>query len=73
MTHNKPLAAHSPFGLMTPEQLSEALHISVGTLANWRYRNEGPAWHSLGSRVAYRIEDVERWLKTCRISTSHAA
>lgn len=49
----------------TPAELAERLDVSVGTLANWRWRGEGPRYVKLGaarsSRVRYRAEDVTAW------------
>jgi predicted DNA-binding transcriptional regulator AlpA len=55
----------------SPAELAERLGVSVGTLANWRWRGEGPRYVKLGSgrssRVRYRAEDVAAW------ETRHAA
>lgn len=49
--------------LLTPEQASEYLSIPVGTLANWRYRGEGPRYVKAGGRlVRYRAVDLDSWL-----------
>ncbi len=48
--------------LMTPRQLSDYLGVPVQTLANWRWREEGPKWIKLGRHVRYRPNEVERWL-----------
>ena len=53
------------------------LGVSVSTLAKWRVSGKGPRFVKLGSRVAYRISDLEEWLDAqTRMSTSdpgHAA
>lgn len=36
--------------------------IAVRTLANWRARGEGPSYVRVGTRIAYRIEDLDSWL-----------
>ncbi|MGW3571658.1 helix-turn-helix transcriptional regulator [Streptomyces sp. NPDC000941] len=50
---------------LTPRQLAHELGVSVGTLANWRWREEGPRYVKLGSGrsspVRYRREDVDAW------------
>jgi hypothetical protein len=33
--------------------------VSVRTLERWRWLNQGPAYLKLGSRVLYRLEDIE--------------
>lgn len=49
----------------SPAELAERLGVSVGTLANWRWRGEGPQYVKLGSGrsspVRYRAEDVAAW------------
>ena len=35
--------------------------ITIGTLANWRSRQEGPAFQKFGSRVRYALEAVEQY------------
>ncbi|MDT0309270.1 helix-turn-helix domain-containing protein [Streptomyces sp. DSM 44917] len=47
---------------MDPRELSEYLGVPVQTLANWRWRNEGPKFRRVGRHVRYRPEDVEAWL-----------
>lgn len=53
--------------LLTPSQLSERWSINVGTLRNWRSKGKGLPFLKLGdgkgSRVMYRIEDVELFEK----------
>ena len=53
------------------------LGLSVSTLAKWRVSGKGPKFVKLGSRVGYRISDLEDWLEAqTRVSTSdpgHAA
>ncbi|MHC0430674.1 helix-turn-helix transcriptional regulator [Streptomyces sp. O3] len=54
---------HARSSLLTPKQAATYLSVSPGTLANWRYRNEGPDYVKLGSRcVRYRPTDLELWL-----------
>lgn len=53
---------HSQVRLVSPTQLSEYTGIPVQTLANWRWRAEGPPWFKLGRHVRYRWSDVEKWL-----------
>ncbi|GAB3718779.1 helix-turn-helix transcriptional regulator [Nocardiopsis nanhaiensis] len=48
--------------LLGASQLSEYTGIPVQTLANWRWRGEGPPWFKLGRHVRYRIAEVEKWL-----------
>ena len=42
-------------------ELSRRWGISPRTLERWRTVGEGPAYLKIGGRVAYRLEDVERF------------
>jgi hypothetical protein len=52
--------------LLTPRQLSELLQVPMQTLANWRWRGEGPKFIKLGegrtAPVRYRPESVAAYL-----------
>jgi predicted DNA-binding transcriptional regulator AlpA len=57
---------NNPNQLLTPQQVSDLLQISVGTLENWRMRGHGPKYLKLGgthrSPVRYRQQDVEDFM-----------
>lgn len=48
--------AHSD--LLTPAQLAERWHVTIGHLANLRHQGEGIGYLKIGTRVAYRYQDV---------------
>lgn len=51
--------------LLTPRQAAEYLGVHLGTLANWRYKGEGPPAVRIGrgrGHWRYRPEDLEAWL-----------
>ncbi len=49
--------------LATPAEVAEALHTTPATLAQWRYRGDGPKFVRAGRRrVLYRWADVEAWI-----------
>lgn len=48
--------------LMTEEQVSKLLHVSVASLRRWRLERRGPAFIKVGSLVRYKPEDLEQWL-----------
>jgi predicted site-specific integrase-resolvase len=48
---------------LTPVEVADRLRVSVGTLANWRCRGEGPKFAKFGSRVLYPLSEVERYEK----------
>ena len=42
------------------------------TLATWRSKGVGPAFIKIGARVAYRGEDLNRWLEERTVRTTAA-
>jgi excisionase family DNA binding protein len=48
--------------LMTEEEVSKALNVSVASLRRWRLERRGPAFIKVGSLVRYKPEDLELWL-----------
>lgn len=44
-------------------ELAERLSISRKTLQKWRSLGIGPAYLKLGSKVVYRVEDIEAYIK----------
>lgn len=52
--------------LMTIEEVSDYLRVSVDTLYHWRVRGYGPTGIRVGKHVRYRVEDVENWVEKQR-------
>lgn len=49
--------------LATPAEVAEALHTTPASLAQMRYRGDGPKFVRAGRRrVLYRWIDVEQWI-----------
>jgi hypothetical protein len=48
-------------GALTPGQLAERWQCSAQTLANMRYREQGPRYVKVGRLVRYRLVDVETY------------
>lgn len=46
----------------TPDEVSEKLRISTGTLANWRSSGTGPPYKRLGKHVRYPAGPFHKWL-----------
>jgi hypothetical protein len=44
---------------LTQTELARRWRISPRTLERWRWLNQGPTFLKLGSRIAYRLLDVE--------------
>jgi hypothetical protein len=57
--------------LLTPQELADLLHVSPGTLANWRSNGRGPKYLKVGPeppadrqdrrRVRYERDTAEKW------------
>jgi hypothetical protein len=45
------------------------LRLSPGTLANWRWRGQGPPFAKIGGRVLYEREALIAWVRD-RVETS---
>lgn len=48
---------------LTTEDLAKRLHMSPGTLRNWRIKNLGPRYIKSGKKVLYPAQEVETWEK----------
>lgn len=49
--------------LITQEELADLAGVAVGTVENWRYKqDEGPDYVKVGRLVRYRPSAVEKWL-----------
>lgn len=49
--------------LLNAEKASNAIGVSIKTLANWRCAGSGPEFRKIGSRVFYRRSDLMRYRK----------
>lgn len=55
--------------LMTPDQTSDALGISLAELSNLRHGNAGPNYHGIGlGLIRYNSADVMRWRASRTVS-----
>ena len=52
--------------LLDEHDVAELLKMSVHTLRQWRSVGRGPGYVKLGSRVRYRPDDINDWLKESR-------
>lgn len=58
--------------IMTAEELAPAIHVSVGSLAQDRYRNRGIPYIRMGRRIRYARADVARYLAANRSQAASA-
>ena len=59
-----------PRALATPQEVADYLRKPVKTLAEWRYRGIGPAYHRSGRDVRYAWSDVLDWVARQRRETA---
>ncbi|MBS6364029.1 MAG: helix-turn-helix domain-containing protein [Actinomycetaceae bacterium] len=58
---------------LSADEAAQALGVNTKTLANWRSRGLGPRFvrtGDAGSRVLYRVRDIEQWLDAHEVETS---
>ena len=48
---------------VTSPEAAELLGVPEGTLRNMRSRREGPAFSKVGTKVLYRVKDLEKYLE----------
>jgi hypothetical protein len=46
---------------LTQRQLADRWQMSPRTLERWRWLGEGPRFLKIGSRVVYRLQDIEHY------------
>lgn len=56
------LGGPAPTPLLTTEQVAAYLQVTVATLHQWRYRNEGPPAAKVGRHLRWRLADLDDWL-----------
>lgn len=52
------------------KECARVVGVSPATLESWRSRNHPhqPPFYVVNGRVVYDIEEVERWMQTCRVT-----
>lgn len=57
---------------LSPDQLAARWgdRVKTKTLANWRCRGEGPTFQKIGSRIGYKVSDVEEYERRNRFKTT---
>ena len=58
-----PPAIDLPRRCLSVREAAVYLNAAPQTLYNWRHLGQGPPYVRIGSRVVYRIEDLEAWLE----------
>jgi hypothetical protein len=51
---------------LKPVAAAEKIGVTVGTLANWRWKGFGPAYYAIGGMIRYADEEIDTWIATGR-------
>ena len=46
---------------LTPRQTAAMLGLTVETIARYRCKGMGPAYHKFGGNIRYRLSDIREW------------
>ncbi len=57
---------------LTPAEAAAVLSVPTATLAQWRYRGEGPVYSKVGSVVRYRRDALDAWLTAAEVQPRSA-
>ena len=55
---------------VSAESAADYLGLTSKCLANWRWRGQGPKYLVVGSRVRYRLSDLDEYLSRCERTPS---
>lgn len=55
---------------LTAQEAANFLRVSIPTLERWRTLGAGPPFVRCGRRILYRVQDLEDWLASQRVSPS---
>jgi len=56
-----------PTKMYSPNDPALRLIATSGTLAFWRHKGRGPAFHKIGVKIYYAGEDLNSWLAARRV------
>jgi excisionase family DNA binding protein len=59
--------------LLLADEAAERLRVAKQTLARWRVEGQGPPFIRLGSRVLYRVADVDAYIAEHRFHSTAEA
>lgn len=57
---------------LKPAKAAEKINVTVGTLANWRWRGLGPPSYRVGGLILYADDEIDAWIAAGRQSTGDA-
>jgi hypothetical protein len=58
---------------LKPAKAAEKIgNVTVGTLANWRWKDVGPPYYRIGGLILYADDEIDAWIAAGRQSTGDA-
>ncbi len=64
--------AIQPVVWLTPDEAAAVLNVPAATLAQWRYRGQGPRYSKVGTVVRYSRRDLDAWLAAGTVEPRYA-
>jgi excisionase family DNA binding protein len=63
-------SGEAAMNLLSAEQVAELTGLALDTLAQWRSQRRGIPYLKIGRSVRYDLNDVQTYLRGCRVSVS---
>ena len=55
-----------PRKYLKPAAAAEKIGVTIGTLANWRWKGIGPAYYAIGGMIRYADDEIDTWIASGR-------
>ncbi|MDY6987714.1 MAG: helix-turn-helix domain-containing protein [Thermodesulfobacteriota bacterium] len=49
------------------KEVARAFCLNLGTLRNYRSKNQGPPFYRIGGRILYSLDEVRQWFQANRV------
>lgn len=67
---NRNGGSNNGLSLLSAEQVADLTGLALDTLAQWRSQRRGIPYLKIGRAVRYDLNDVQAYLRGCRVSVS---
>jgi predicted site-specific integrase-resolvase len=57
---------------LKPATAAEKIGVTIGTLANWRWKGIGPAFYAISGMIRYTDDEIDAWITAGRQSAGDA-
>jgi hypothetical protein len=61
-----------PRNYLKPATAAEKIGVTIGTLANWRWKGIGPAFYAVSGMIRYADDEIDAWITAGRQSAGGA-